>query len=238
MNLRKNLVIVILTVICLSVSACSSSGKNASSSTATVTEGADKVKAEDKDKGKDKDKDASEDISSKTSSDNEMKVGDSEILPEIVQKGTEGEDVGSVEDGSVDASSVEDDNGFTPEIPVSGGINYEYEIVSAFDDNGNEASWNHMTWFVSYQRDYTIVQAPIWIECEWEGAIGTEEERLPAGFKKGELTLTSYSAGEDYVGELGSSKTLRFDIKGSTATVYNVDDGITYNCVLYRSFTF
>ena len=116
----------------------------------------------------------------------------------------------------------------------NGGTNYEYEIVSAYFDNGLEAAWNPVTWFISYQGDHSVIQAPIWEECKWEESIGTEEEWLPADFTKGELTLTPYSAG----GELGTTKTLYFEINGDSATIYNMDDGITYNCILYRSFSF
>ena len=122
---------------------------------------------------------------------------------------------------------------FGVEIPLGGGVNYEYEIVSAMDDNGNEASWNHLSWFVCYQRGCSYVQAPIWAECGWENAIGTMEHKLPANFTDGELELTSYGD----MGEIGSSKRLRFDIKKDSATVYNVDDRITYTCKLYTTFS-
>ena len=59
------------------------------------------------------------------------------------------------------------------------------------------------------------------------------EHKLPANFTDGELELTSYGD----MGEIGSSKRLRFDIKKDSATIYNVDDRITYTCKLYTTFS-
>lgn len=218
----KRLLAIILVILCFGVSACSKSEGSAKT---------DNV-------GKTVDTNITREADKKDEIQSGIKEKSQAGTEEKSSSGTVGDSLSGNEDGVKTDKDNDGGSDFTPDIPSSGGINYEYEIVSAYDDNGNEASWNHMTWFVSYYKSYTIVQAPIWEECSWENAIGTEEDRLPAGLKNGELTLTSYSAGEDYMGALGSSKTLRFDIKGDTATVYNVDDGITYNCVLYRSFKF
>ena len=143
------------------------------------------------------------------------------------------EDRGVDGTGEKNVTSGGNTDPFGVTIPENGGVNYEYEIVSAVYDNGDEAEWNHVTWFVCYQRGCSFVQAPIWIECEWEEAIGSMEQCLPANFTEGELELTTYRD----MGEIGSNKTIRFNINKDSAILYNVEDGITYTCKLYTTFS-
>jgi len=167
-----------------------------------------------------------------------------EATEEIEDK-SEGEEFDLAEeqpdDDSIEESDAESDGevitgsaGFVPDTPATGGINYVYRIDSAYYDDGYEADYNHMDWFISYTSQYSEICAPIWDECEWGDAVGTELDELPADFSQGELELTAYNC----EGELFSSRTLRFNINGDSATVYNVDEGITYNCSLVESFTY
>ena len=122
---------------------------------------------------------------------------------------------------------------FGVSIPSGGGVNYEYEVESAFYDNGNEAGSSNISWFISYSRDKCEICIPIWSECR-DFAIGTMLFPIPPNFTEGSYEFTAYGA----EGEVGGCKTLKISIYGQTATVYNVDDHITYNCTLYRTFSY
>ncbi len=143
-----------------------------------------------------------------------------------------GDNKGNEDNGGGQAGSYVTTDPFGVEIPSGGGVNYEYKVDSAVDDNGDKAKSNPYIWHITYKNDSCEFCIPIWAEkIQGETPVGTEVFPIAPNFTDGTYQFTAYNS----QGELGGSRTLTISIKGSTATVYNHEDGITYYCSLYRT---